>query len=53
MIPIAPTVFWGPMAFAIMGGLLGATMLTLVLLPTLYVTWFGEKGAPAHQAGAI
>ena len=43
MIPIAPTVFWGPMAFAIMGGLLVATILTLVFLPTLYVVWF--KGA--------
>lgn len=43
MIPIAPTVFWGPMAVAIMGGLLVATVLTLVLLPTLYVTWFGGK----------
>jgi multidrug efflux pump subunit AcrB len=43
MIPIAPTVFWGPMAFAIMGGLLVATVLTLVFLPTVYVTWFGEK----------
>lgn len=40
LIPIAPTVFWGPMAFAIMGGLLVATLLTLVFLPTLYVTWF-------------
>ena len=40
MIPIAPTVFWGPMAYAIMGGLLVATVLTLVFLPTLYVTWF-------------
>ncbi len=44
MIPIAPTVFWGPMAVAIMGGLLIATVLTLVFLPTLYVTWFGQKG---------
>jgi multidrug efflux pump subunit AcrB len=43
MIPIAPTVFWGPMAFAIMGGLLVATILTLIFLPTLYVTWFGRK----------
>jgi multidrug efflux pump subunit AcrB len=41
MIPIAWTVFWGPMAFAIMGGLLVATVLTLIFLPTLYVTWFG------------
>ena len=38
--PIAPTVFWGPMAFAVMGGLLVATVLTLVFLPVLYVTWF-------------
>jgi multidrug efflux pump subunit AcrB len=46
MIPIAPTVFWGPMAFAIMGGLLVGTILTLVFLPTLYVTWFrGKEGA--------
>ena len=45
MIPIAPTVFWGPMAYAIMGGLLVATILTLVFLPTLYVTWFGWREA--------
>jgi multidrug efflux pump subunit AcrB len=43
MIPIAPTVFWGPMAFAIMGGLLVGTILTLVFLPTLYVAWLGGK----------
>lgn len=41
LIPIAPTVFWGPMAFAIMGGLLVATLLTLVFLPTVYVAVFG------------
>ena len=39
LIPIAPTVFWGPMAFAIMGGLLVGSLLTLVFVPTLYVTW--------------
>jgi multidrug efflux pump subunit AcrB len=51
MIPIAPTVFWGPMAFAIMGGLLVATGLTLILLPVLYVTIFGnEKPAAAEPA---
>jgi len=43
MIPIAPTVFWGPMAFAIMGGLLVGTILTLIFLPALYVAWFGGK----------
>lgn len=49
MIPIAPTVFWGPMAFAIMGGLLVATILTLVFLPTLYVTWFRGKEEPSES----
>ena len=43
MVPIAPTVFWGPMAYAIMGGLAIATLLTLVFLPALYVTWFRIK----------
>ncbi len=43
MIPIAPTVFWGPMAFAIMGGLLVGTLLTLIFLPALYVAWFGAR----------
>lgn len=49
MIPIAPTVFWGPMAFAIMGGLAVATLLTLVFLPTLYVTWFGARPPAASR----
>ena len=40
MAPIAPTVFWGPMAYAIIGGLAVATALTLVFLPSLYVAWF-------------
>jgi multidrug efflux pump len=54
MIPIAPTVFWGPMAFAIMGGLLVATILTLIFLPTLYVAWFrGTEGSFRTFAGAI
>jgi multidrug efflux pump subunit AcrB len=53
MIPIAPTVFWGPMAIAIMGGLLVATALTLVFLPTLYVTWFEwRETTPAAPAKA-
>ena len=40
MIPIAGTVFWGPMAVTIMGGLFVATLLTLVFLPALYVAAF-------------
>jgi multidrug efflux pump subunit AcrB len=58
LLPIAPTVFWGPMAFAIMGGLLVATMLTLILLPTVYVAVFGREvnaastpAAPTAAAG--
>ena len=43
MIPIAPTVFWGPMAYAIMGGLAVATLVTLVFLPALYVAWYRIK----------
>ena len=43
MIPIAATIFWGPMAYAIMGGLLVATILTLIFLPAMYVTWFRAR----------
>jgi multidrug efflux pump len=46
MIPIAPTIFWGPMAYAIMGGLMVGTVLTLIFLPALYVAWF-RVGEPA------
>ena len=47
MAPIAPTVFWGPMAYAIMGGLAVATALTLIFLPSLYIIWFGIHEEPA------
>src|SRR5712675_2251166 len=50
MIPIAPTVFWGPMAYSIMGGLAVATMLTLVFLPALYVAWFRIKEPLPQQS---
>jgi len=40
LIPIAGEVFWGPMAFAMMGGLLIATLLTLIFLPALYAAWY-------------
>jgi multidrug efflux pump subunit AcrB len=48
MIPIAPEVFWGPMAYAIIGGLFVATLLTLLFLPALYVAWFRVK-EPAKE----
>jgi multidrug efflux pump subunit AcrB len=49
LIPIAVTIFWGPMAFAIMGGLLVATVLTLIFLPALYVAWFRVREPTARE----
>ena len=43
MIPLAASNFWGPMAVAIAGGLFGATVLTLLVLPTMYAAWFKVK----------
>jgi multidrug efflux pump subunit AcrB len=40
LVPIAGEVFWGPMAYAMMGGLLIATVLTLIFLPALYAAWY-------------
>ena len=40
MIPLSRSVFWGPMAVAIMGGLIIATLLTLLALPAMYAAWF-------------
>ena len=48
MIPLSRSVFWGPMAVAIMGGLIVATVLTLLALPAMYAAWFRirrEEGA--------
>jgi multidrug efflux pump subunit AcrB len=50
MVPIAPTVFWGPMSYAIMGGLAVATVLTLISLPSLYVTWFRIREPKSPEA---
>ena len=49
MIPLSRSVFWGPMAVAIMGGLMVATILTLLALPAMYAAWFRVKREP--QAG--
>ncbi len=47
MIPLSRSVFWGPMAVAIMGGLIVATVLTLLALPAMYAAWFRvRRGAP-------
>ncbi|QTD44248.1 efflux RND transporter permease subunit [Ottowia testudinis] len=46
MIPLSRSVFWGPMAVAIMGGLIVATALTLLALPAMYAAWFRVKREP-------
>lgn len=43
MIPLSRSIFWGPMAVSVMGGLIGATLLTLFFLPALYAAWFRVK----------
>ena len=43
MVPLSRSVFWGPMAVAIMGGLIVATALTLLALPAMYAAWFRVK----------
>ncbi|VTU26159.1 efflux RND transporter permease subunit [Variovorax sp. RA8] len=53
MIPLSRSVFWGPMAIAIMGGLIVATVLTLLALPAMYAAWFRvrrDEHNPAKEA---
>jgi multidrug efflux pump len=54
MIPLAGSLFWGPMAITIMGGLFVATILTLLVVPALYALWFRVRDneattEPAHD----
>ncbi|KNH47630.1 efflux RND transporter permease subunit [Pseudomonas lini] len=53
MIPLTRSVFWGPMAIAIMGGLTVATLLTIFFVPALYAAWFkvGRQTAADTQQG--
>ncbi|MEG8032421.1 efflux RND transporter permease subunit [Sphingomonas aurantiaca] len=48
-IPLCFNIFWGPMAIVMIGGLIGATILTLVALPALYVLAFDRPARPIHQ----
>lgn len=50
LIPIAREVFWGPMAYAMMGGIIVGTVLTLLFLPALYVAWFRIKSPETTSA---
>jgi multidrug efflux pump len=43
LIPISREIFWGPMAYAMMGGIVVGTVLTLLFLPALYLAWFRIK----------
>jgi multidrug efflux pump subunit AcrB len=49
MIPLSRSVFWGPMAVAIMGGLIVATVLTLLALPAMYAAWFRVERPEEHS----
>ena len=50
MIPLAGSIFWGPMAITIMGGLLVATVLTLIVVPALYALWFRVRADERSDA---
>ncbi|WP_027664733.1 efflux RND transporter permease subunit [Rhizobium leguminosarum] len=55
LIPISREIFWGPMAYAMMGGIVVGTALTLLFLPALYVAWFRiprDEGVRAEAAAA-
>jgi multidrug efflux pump subunit AcrB len=52
MIPLSRSVFWGPMAITMMGGLLVATVLTLLFLPALYAAWFRVR-KPERDLAAL
>ncbi|TIW55795.1 MAG: efflux RND transporter permease subunit [Mesorhizobium sp.] len=53
LIPIAREVFWGPMAYAMMGGIIAGTAITLLFLPALYVTWFRVKEPKDRESVAV
>ena len=52
LIPIAREVFWGPMAYAMMGGIIAGTAITLLFLPALYIAWFRLKEPTEEQPAA-
>src|SRR5438552_12091411 len=53
MIPLAGSIFWGPMAITIMDGLLVATALTLLVVPALYALWFRVRSDETANAPAF
>ncbi|EXL09391.1 ACR family transporter [Aquamicrobium defluvii] len=53
LIPISREVFWGPMAFAMMGGIIAGTAITLLFLPALYVAWHRVKEPVRNEEEAV
>ncbi|MGO4138752.1 efflux RND transporter permease subunit [Rhizobium brockwellii] len=53
LIPISREIFWGPMAYAMMGGIVVGTALTLLFLPALYVAWFRIPTDKGGEAAAV
>ena len=53
MIPLATSAFWGPMAITIMGGLMVATVLTLVVVPALYAMWFRVRADEPVEKSSV
>jgi multidrug efflux pump len=53
MIPLARSLFWGPMAITIMGGLFVATVLTLLVVPALYALWFRVREDEPEREAAV
>jgi multidrug efflux pump len=53
MVPLTRSVFWGPMAIAIMGGLIVATLITIFFVPALYAAWFKVQRQPAGGGAPV
>jgi multidrug efflux pump subunit AcrB len=54
MVPLTRSIFWGPMAIAIMGGLTVATLLTIFFVPALYAAWFRvQRGSAPSPAPSL
>ena len=53
MIPLTHSIFWGPMAIAIMGGLIVATILTIFFVPPLYAAWFRVARGSVPEANGL
>ena len=51
MVPLSRDVLWGPMAYSIMGGLIVATVMTVLFVPALYVAWYRVRPQDSAPSG--